>query len=142
MRKLAKLGTVLVLTVASEAGAQLAAPLKQPSQPATSSHVSFETLSDTKGTQLNAYLGTLARELQEHLRLVESSNVSQSPSAMPVDLVLTINSQGTLTALRLESVRSTASKAAWQAARDLTYPPLPNGLGGSDLKLRVQVSSL
>ena len=102
----------------------------------------FETLSDTKGTQLNEYLGTLARELQKHLEQAESSNVSQSPSAMPVDLVLTINSQGTLTALRLESISSAASKAMWQVARDLTYAPLPNGLGGSDLKLRVHVSSL
>ena len=49
MRKLAQLGTVLVLALASEAGAQLAAPLEQPSKLATASHVSFRDPQRHKG---------------------------------------------------------------------------------------------
>lgn len=101
--------------------------------------VSFDILSDTKGTQLNSYLGTLAPELKQSF-LSNLSVADAKPLAhQQVDLLVTIDSQGKVSALRLApgTQDSPVARAAWAAVKDNKCASLPNSLGGSDLKLRV-----
>lgn len=113
--------------------------LAEASQPSAAPQVDVEVLSDTKGTQLNSYFRTFAPELRQSF--LRSLGVGDAPSVGPqeVYLLLTITPNGNLSELRLESGTqdSPITRAAWQAVKNTKYPPLPSGLGGSDLKLRM-----
>lgn len=132
MRMLTQLSLLVALTLPTLAPAQMA---DQTIRTPNASGVSFEALSDTRGVQLNSYLGQLAHELRQHL-------TTNTASHQPVDLLLTINGQGKLVALQLASADTPASKAAWNAVKDLHYAPLPTGLSDTSLKLKVHLNAL
>lgn len=101
--------------------------------------VTFDILSDTEGTPLNSYLGTLAPELQKSfLGYLSAADVKQS-APQQADLLITLSSRGGVSALSLApgTQDSPLSRAAWAAAKDTKFAPLPNGLGASSLHLRM-----
>ena len=120
--------------------AQVVSVPGQTSQVAPAPGLSFTILSDTKGVEFNSYLRTLAPELQQSfLSNLSAADVKLS-AHQQVDLLLTIDSQGSLSALRLASGTqdSPVARAAWAAAKNVRYASPPNSLGVLDLQLRVR----
>ena len=119
--------------------AQVGSLPEQTTQASAQNGVTFDILSDTKGTQLNSYLGPLAPELQQSFLSHLSAADAKSLAHEQVDLLLTIGARGEISALRLApgTQASLVAKAAWAAVRDTKYGSLPTTLGGSDLTLRV-----
>ena len=105
--------------------------------------VTFDILNDTKGTQLNSYIGSLAPELQQSFISNMTVFGAEAPTHEQVSLLLTVDSEGRLSALRLSpGTRETAvAKAAWAAVRDTKFAPLPIILAGSVLSLRVHIGA-
>ena len=101
--------------------------------------MTFVVLSDTKGSQLNSYFGSLSPELRQSFLSNLSAADVKSSAHQQVDLLLTIGSQGSLSALRLApgTQDSPVARAAWAAVKDDKYAPLPNSLGNPELQLRV-----
>jgi hypothetical protein len=102
--------------------------------------VRIESLSDTRGLQLGPYLSTFVPELRR--RFTEKAGAADGGTSMPQQeaiVVLTISPGGELSALRLESEAqgSPIAQAAWNAANNTAYAPLPTALNDSTLTLRV-----
>lgn len=142
MRTITRLLLVLALASPAVVTAQSVPLTELNARPPASSGISFEALSDTKGTQLNLYLGSLARNLREALRNDSVASRAEVGTPGPVDLVLTIDGQGKLVALHLESADTPMSKAVWKAATKITYAPLPDRLRDTSLRLKVHVAAL
>lgn len=108
-------------------------------QVATLPEMSFVVLSDTKGVQLNSYFGSLGPELRQSFRSNLSAADGKASAHQQIDVLLAIDSQGNVSALSLApgTQDSSVARAAWVAVKDAKYAPLPNGLGSSDLQLRV-----
>ncbi len=142
MRTITRLLLILALASPAVVAAQAVPPTALNAQPPTSFGISFEALSDTKGTQLNLYLGSLARNLRDAVRNDQVASGTEVDTPQAVDLVLTIDGQGELVALHLESAATPMSKAVWKAATRITYAPLPDGLRDTSLRLKVHVAAL
>lgn len=139
MRRLAQSLSLALFITPLAAAAQVGSLPGQITQVSAQNGVTFDILSDTRGTQLNSYLGTLAPELQQSFLGHLSAADAKSLARQQVDLLLTIGSQGKVSALRLApgTQDSPVAKAAWAAVRDTNYGTLPTTLSGSDLILRV-----
>jgi hypothetical protein len=139
MRRLTQLLSFALLAIPVAATAEVKPYLGQDSRQSAAPHITFDILSDTKGTQLNSYLRAFAPELQQSFSKSLGLRDAQSVGPQQVDLLLTIAPDGKLSALRLGSGTkdSPITKAAWEAVKNTQYTPLPSSLGGSDLKLRV-----
>lgn len=139
MRRLAQSLSLALFITPLAAAAQIGSLPGQITQVSAQNGVTFDILSDTRGTQLNSYLGTLAPELQQSFLGHLSAADAKSLARQQVDLLLTIGSQGKVSALRLApgTQDSPVAKAAWAAVRDTNYGMLPTTLSGSDLILRV-----
>ena len=139
MRRPAQFLFLATLVSPIAALAQVPVPSEQTSQVATAPGVTFVILNDTKGTQLNLYLGNAARELQQSFLSNLSAADAKSFDHQQVDLLLTIDSQGNVSALRLApgTQHSPVARAAWAAIKEAQFASLPNSLGSSDLQLRV-----
>lgn len=139
MRRLAQSLSLALFITPLAAAAQVGSLPGQITQVSAHNGVTFDILSDTRGTQLNSYLGTLAPELEQSFLGYLSAADAKSLARQQVDLLLTIGSQGKVSALRLApgTQDSPVAKAAWAAVRDTNYGSLPTTLSGSDLILRV-----
>ena len=139
MRRLAQSVMLALFITPLAAAAQVGSLPGQTTQPSTKNGVTFDILSDTRGTQLNSYLGVLAPELQQSFSGHLSAADAKSLAHQQVDVLLTIGASGEVSALRLApgTQASPVAKAAWAALRDTKYGALPSTLGGSDLTLRV-----
>ena len=106
--------------------------------------VTFDILSDTKGAQLDSYLGKLAPELQRTFLRNVAPVGAAALTREQVSLVLTVDSQGQLSTLRLApgTEESPVARAAWAAVRDTKFAPLPISLDGSTLSLRVHIGAV
>ena len=137
MRSLAQF-LPFVLLVAPVAATSQVSPGQAPQVP-TAPGMTFVVLSDTKGIQLNSYFESLGPELRQSFLSNLSAADVKSSDHQQVDLLLTIGSQGSLSALRLApgTPDSPVARAAWAAVKDAKYAPLPNSLGSPDLQLRV-----
>ncbi len=137
MKRLAQFLSFALLVAPVAVTAQVL-PAQTP-QVATAPEMTFVVLSDTKGTQLNSYFGTLGPELRQSFLSNLSAADVKSSAHQQVDLLLTIDSQGGVSALRLApgTQNSPVARAAWAAAKDAKYAPLPSGFGSPDLQLRV-----
>lgn len=139
MNRLAQFLSFALLVPSIAASAQARPLPKQTSQVSAAPGVSFDVLSDTRGTQLNSYLGILAPELKQsflsNLIVADAKPLAQQQ----VDLLVTIDTQGKVSALRLApgTQDSPVARAAWAAVRDNKCASLPNSLEGSDLKMRL-----
>lgn len=122
---------------------QVRPDLARASQPSAAPQVAVETLSDTKGTQLNSYFRTFGPELRQSFSRSLGVGDANSVGPQEANLLLTITPNGNLSELRLESGTqdSPITRAAWEAVKNTKYPPLPSGLGGSDLKLRMHFAT-
>ena len=139
MRRLAQFALLALLITPLAAAAQVGSLPEQTTQAPPQDGVTFDILNDTKGTQLNSYLGILAPELQQSFLGHLSAADAKSLAHQQVDLLFTISAKGEVSALRLApgTRDSLVAKAAWTAVRDNKYGSLPATLGGSDLMLRV-----
>jgi hypothetical protein len=107
--------------------------------------IGTEVLSDTGGVQLGAYFAKVLPAVKARCAaLLGAPGVVPSSDGQEVNLLLTITSSGQLAELRLEGggAGSSLAKSAWEAARDASYAPLPTGLAGSQLKLRLHFAAV
>ena len=106
--------------------------------------VTFDILSDTRGAQLTSYFEGLAPELQRAFLGNVIAFGATAPIYEQVALLLTIDSRGQLSALRLTpgTQESQVARAAWAAVRDTRFAPLPARLDGSSLRLRVHIGAI
>jgi hypothetical protein len=116
-------------------------PASQKAQQSVDQQVNVEILSDTRGVQLDSYLGSLVAGLKQGFVSKESAAGTKSPALhSEVDLLITIAADGQIAALKLETGTqdSQMAKAAWVATRDSAYAPLPVAFAGSPLQLRIR----
>lgn len=139
MRRLAQFLSFALLVPSIAASAQVRPLPEQTSPVSAAPRVTFNILSDTKGTQLNSYLGNLAPKLRQSFLSHLSAADAKQLAHQQVDLLITIGSQGDVSALRLTpgTQDSPASRAAWAAAKDTKWAPLPSSLGGSSPQMRM-----
>jgi TonB family protein len=97
-------------------------------------------LSDTNGANLDPYMRNMFSDLKKHWLppVTETANQPLLKQQETV-IIFTIAPDGRLLAMQLEdSPRNTAlDKAAWNAVKGTPYSPLPTGMKGQNLKLRV-----
>jgi TonB family protein len=122
----------------------IAPAYSQVAAPEISMHVSglrvgVDLLSDTGGTNMSPYMKNLISDLKKQwLPLVKDAVDSQSAKPRETILSLTIAPDGQVLAMKLEkaSTDTALDKAAWNAAKETSFLPLPSGLKDTDLKLR------
>ncbi len=107
--------------------------------PAADVTLNADLLSDTKGTNLDAYMRSLLAEIKAHWTPVAAAQRERPLEQQKTDVRCTIAPDGTLLAMRLEHASDNAplDKAAWNATRDAVYGPLPTGLRDAKLEVRV-----
>jgi TonB family protein len=102
--------------------------------------LNVELLSDTNGANLDPYMRNMFSDLKKHWLppVTETANQPLLKQQETV-IIFTIAPDGRLLAMQLEdSPHNTAlDKAAWNAVKGTPYSPLPTGMKGQDLKLRV-----
>ena len=141
MRTLARCLPIILLVPVVTSKAQFSPAAQQLSPIEAATGVSFDILSDTKGTQLTSYLGTLGPKLQQAFLGDLSAADAKNNAHQQVDLLMTIGPAGKLSGLHLApgTQESPVAKAAWIAARDLQFASLPNSLHTASLTLRVHL---
>lgn len=100
--------------------------------------VGLDLLSDTHGVHADPYIRRMVADLRASwLPLVQAASQHLTNQATIVHL--TLAPDGNLLSMRLESPVSDAaqSQAAWTAARETSYRPLPAGMNGRNFDVRV-----
>jgi len=128
MRRLAQFLCFALLVPSIAVNAQVRLLPEQTSPVAVAPGITFDILNDTKETQLNSYLGTLAPKLRHSFLSHLSAADAKQLAHQQVDLLITIGSQGDVPVLRLApgTQDSPAARAAWAAAKDTKWAPLPS----------------
>jgi TonB family protein len=130
--------TLLSACLMKPASAQMASPEVWPQ--ASGLNVGVDLLSDTGGANFGPYAKTLISDVKRHWIQLMAERVGPSDMKQQETLiVVTIGSDGRVLAMRLdEEARGGAfERAAWEAAKETSYEPLPAGMKEQSMKFRV-----
>ena len=143
MRRLAPFLSSVLLANSFAGPLQAQISTTQSAQQLYGPRVTLDVLSDVKGVQLDAYRKELVLELEHDLSGKLNALGAQSRDQQEVELVLTIESAGNLSSLRLGAGTQDTpmAKAIWAAVRDAKYTALPHGLNEASLKISVHLAS-
>ena len=141
MRRLAPFLSSVLLANSFAGPLQAQTSTTQSAQQLYGPRVTLDVLSDVKGVQLDAYRKELVLELEHDLSGKLNALGVQARDQQEVELVLTIESAGNLSSLRLGAGTQDTpmARATWKAVKDAKYTALPHGLNNSSLRISVHV---
>jgi len=143
MRRLAPFLSAVLLANPFAGPLQAQISTTQSAQQLHGPKVTLDVLSDVQGVQLDSYRRELVLELEHDLSEKLNAAGIRSGDQQEVEFLLTIQSAGNLSSLRLGpgTQDTPMARAAWKAVKDAKYTALPHGLNEASLKISVHLAS-